>query len=93
MDLGIIACLVFDFNHVLSQSTFSILLASLIVDRVIVARHTQEARVQFSFLNGFLNAPDIGPNRERLGDGDNADDKCNQADRSHLVYRPFTGRL
>jgi hypothetical protein len=90
MDLGIIACLMFDFNHVLSQSTFSILVTSLIVDRVIVARYTQVARVQFSFLNGFLNAPDIGPNRERLGEGDSDDDES--IERTAVIWFTVSSR-
>jgi hypothetical protein len=40
------------------QQAFLILLAN----RVIVARHTQKARVQFSLVYGFFNAPDIRPN-------------------------------
>jgi hypothetical protein len=50
--------------------------------RVIVARHTREARVQFSLFYAFLNGPDIGPNRKHYGDGD-ADDERNQG--SHLL--------
>ena len=38
--------------------------------RVIVARHTQKPRFQFSLVYGFFNAPDIRPNREGKGEGD-----------------------
>jgi hypothetical protein len=55
------------------------------VKRVIIARQSQVASVQFSIFYGFLNALEIGPNRLNHGDWD----KSHEYDPSGHFSSPY----